>query len=63
MTPRLNGPQQRLKRALMEAEERIRADLLAPQPQDQPHAHEKGDEHLCVGCALKRDFIAPMEPE
>jgi hypothetical protein len=43
----------------MEAEERIRADLLAPQPQDQPHAHEKGDEHLCVGCALKRDFIAP----
>ena len=32
----------------METEERVRADLLAPQPQDQPHAHEKGDEHLCV---------------
>ncbi len=43
----------------MEAEERIRADLLAPQPQDQPHADEKGDEHLCVGCALKRAFIEP----
>jgi hypothetical protein len=43
----------------MEAEERIRADLLAPQPQDQPHAHEKGDEHLCVECALKRDLIEP----
>jgi hypothetical protein len=41
----------------METEERVRADLLAPQPQDQPHAHEKGDEHLCVGCALKRDLI------
>jgi hypothetical protein len=25
----------------------------------EPHAHEKGDEHLCVGCALKRDFIEP----
>jgi hypothetical protein len=43
----------------METEEIIRADLLAPQPQDHPHAHEKGDEHLWVGCALKRDLIEP----
>jgi hypothetical protein len=43
----------------METEERIRADLHAPQPQDQPHADEKGDEHLCVGCALNRASIEP----